>query len=443
MEHFSEMRSFEAWLDSFINFEKLPQKNMFWLDTMRFFCERLGHPENSSPCFHIAGSKGKGSVSKMIACILQEAGFSVGLYTSPHVIDFRERISCSDGFFDDTVYNGAASELKDAVQSAQNEKKNPRSLTWFELVTLYAFLCFRRARTDWNVFEVGLGGRLDATNVVTPKLCCITPIELEHTEYLGDTLEKIASEKAGIIKPRTPVVISHQSNISVSRVFQNAAQKADAPCTFTDDIIRFQDISYTDDYRMNVCFESPLFSRPVRTALRMLGSAQEHNAAQAALAVKTAIPAIDETLIETGLAKANLPARFEIVPYRNTAVIFDGAHTVSSMQNTLSVLTALFPERSRHLLFALAADKNAEAIARLFRGTFHSITLTKPGFTKHGDPERAEAACENARLSFICEIDFEKAVHNAFEKAEAASAVLLVSGSFYLAADAKRVMHFC
>ena len=443
MENSSATRSFERWLDSFINFEKLPQKNMFWLDTMRFFCERLGHPEASSPCFHVAGSKGKGSVSKMIACILQEAGFSVGLYTSPHVLDFRERIAGPDGFFDDAVYEGAAGELMNAVQSAESEKRIPRPVTWFELVTLYAFLCFRRARTDWNVFEVGLGGRLDATNVVTPKLCCITPIELEHTDYLGDTIEKIAAEKAGIIKPLTSVVVSHQSSISVSRVFQQAAQSADARCAFTDDIIRFRDISYTDDYRMNVCFESPLFSRPVRTTLRMLGSAQAQNAAQAALAVKTAIPSLDEALIEKGLAKASLPARFEIVPYRNAAVVFDGAHTVSSMQNTLSVLTALFPERSRHLLFALAADKNAEAIAGLFRGTFHSITLTKPGLTKHGDIERAAAACKNARPSFTCESDFEKAVHNAFEKAEAASAVLLVSGSFYLAADVKRIMNFC
>ena len=416
---------------------------MFWLDTMHFFCKRLGHPEASSPCFHIAGSKGKGSVSKMIACILQEAGFSVGIYTSPHVSDFRERIATPGGFFDDAVYDDAAAELKDAVQSDESEKKIPRTITWFELVTLYAFLCFRRAHTDWNVFEVGLGGRLDATNVVTPKLCCITPIELEHTEYLGDTLEKIAAEKAGIIKPRIPVIVSHQTTHSVYQVFQKTVQKADTSCTFVDDMIRFREISYTNDYRMNLCFESPLFSRPVQTTLRMLGSVQAQNAAQAALAVKTALPAIDEAIIEKGLAKASLPARFEIIPYRNAVVVFDGAHTVLSMQNTLDALTSLFPSRLRHLLFALAADKNAEAIARLFRGTFHSITLTKPGFTKHGDIERAEAACKSAHLSFTCEIDFEKAVQSAFEKAEAASAVLLVSGSFYLAADAKRVMNLC
>ncbi|MGI5116386.1 bifunctional folylpolyglutamate synthase/dihydrofolate synthase [Treponema sp. SP13] len=442
MEHAPATRSFERWLDSFINFEKLPQKNMFWLDTMHFFCERLGHPEASSPCFHIAGSKGKGSVSKMIACILQEAGFSVGLYTSPHVSDFRERIATPGGFFDDAVYSDAAAELMHAVQSAEHEKKIPRTLTWFELATLYAFLCFRRARTDWNVFEVGLGGRLDATNVVTPKLCCITPIELEHTEYLGDTVEKIAAEKAGIIKPRIPVIVSHQATHSVYRVFQKTAQNVGTSCTFIDDMIRFREISYTNDYRMNLCFESPLFSRPVQTTLRMLGSVQAQNAAQAALAVKTALPAIGEAAIEKGLANASLPARFEILTYRSMTVVFDGAHTVASMENTMQTLIALFPSRPRHLLFALAADKNAEAIAGLFRGTFHSITLTKPGFTKHGDIERAEAACKSAHLSFTCEIDFEKAVQSAFEKAEAASAVLLVSGSFYLAADAKRVINF-
>ena len=194
---------------------------------------------------------------------------------------------------------------------------------------------------------------------------------------------------------------------------------------------------------MNLCFESPLFSRPVQTTLRMLGSVQAQNAAQAALAVKTALPAIDEAIIEKGLAKASLPARFEIIPCRNAVVVFDGAHTVLSMQNTLDALTSLFPSRPRHLLFALAADKNAEAIVPLFCGLFHSITLTRPGFTKHGDIERAEAACKSAHLSFTCEIDLEKAVQSAFEKAEAASAVLLVSGSFYLAADAKRIMNFC
>ena len=415
---------------------------MFWLDTMRFFCERLGHPENSSPCFHVAGSKGKGSVSKMIACILQEAGFSVGLYTSPHVLDFRERISCPDGFFDDAVYNDAAAELTAAFQSAESEKKIPRPLTWFELATLYAFLCFRRAHTDWNIFEVGLGGRLDATNVVVPKLCCITPIELEHTEYLGDTPEKIAAEKAGIIKSSAPVIVSHQATHSVYRVFQKSAQTAGIPCTFVDDVIRFRGISYTSDYRMNLCFESPLFSRPVQTTLRMLGPVQAQNAAQAAIAVKTALPFVGEEIIEKGLANASLPARFEIVSYRNAAVVFDGAHTVASMQNTLTVLTDLFPSRPRHLLFALAADKNAEAIVPLFRGLFHSIMLTKPGFTKRGDIARAEVACKNARLSFIRESDFEKAVRSAFEAADAAGAVLLVSGSFYLAADAKRIMHF-
>ena len=416
---------------------------MFWLDTMRFFCERLGHPESASPCFHIAGSKGKGSVSKMIACILQEAGFSVGLYTSPHVLDFRERIATPDGFFGDAVYEDAAAELMHAVQSAENEKKIPRPVTWFELTTLYAFLCFRRAHTDWNVFEVGLGGRLDATNVVSPKLCCITPIELEHTAYLGNTLEKIAAEKAGIIKPHVPVVVSHQTTHSVYRVFQKTAQNAGAPCTFVDDMIRFRSISYTHDYRMNLCFESPLFSRPVRTSLRMLGPVQAQNAGQAALAVKTALPDVTEAIIEKGLAKASLPARFEILTWRTATVVFDGAHTVSSMENTMQSLIALFPARPRHLLFALAADKNAEAIVPLFRGIFRSVTLTKPGFTKHGDLSRAADACKNARVPFTCESDFEKAVGSAFEKAEAARAVLLVTGSFYLAADAKRIMNFC
>ena len=205
---------FLDWLSDYLNFELNPKKNIFWLDTIDFLCKRFDNPQDYAPCIHVAGSKGKGSVSKMIACILEEAGYNVGLYSSPHITDFRERICKPSGFFDESVYEEAIKEMIPNVDSII-DLPGDRPITWFELVTLYAFLCFRKAKVNWSVFEVGLGGRLDTTNVIRPKICCITPIELEHTEFLGDTLEKIAAEKAGIIKNCTPVVIARQQTESV------------------------------------------------------------------------------------------------------------------------------------------------------------------------------------------------------------------------------------
>ena len=206
-----KLANFEDWLNKFLNFEKTQKKNIFWLETMNFLCEKFNNPQNEIPCVHIAGSKGKGSTSVMIASILEEAGFKCGIYTSPHIIDFRERIKRPFSFFEDWVYEQAADELVCGIESILPEElPGQRAITWFELVTLYSFLCFKIAKVDYVVYEVGLGGRLDSTNIVKPLLSCIMPIELEHTEFLGNTVELIAEEKAGIIKKDIPVLISFQ-----------------------------------------------------------------------------------------------------------------------------------------------------------------------------------------------------------------------------------------
>src|SRR5574344_631801 len=237
MADISPIAVLQEWLDSYLNFEKLPQKNIFWLDTMQFLCQRFNHPESCAPSFHVAGSKGKGSISVMIASILEEAGCTTGLYTSPHILNFAERIGTAHGLFPDNIYESAVKQLMNSVDSIiPEELPGQRPVTWFELVTVFAFLCFKEAHVQQAVYEVGLGGRLDATNVITPKVCCIGPIELEHTEYLGDTVEKIAAEKGGIIKDGIPVIISPQKE-SVRAVFKSIADKQKAPLLFTDDIL--------------------------------------------------------------------------------------------------------------------------------------------------------------------------------------------------------------
>lgn len=497
MKKLASIEKLENWIDSYLNFEKTPKKNIFWLDTMRFFCEKFGQPQDFAPCFHVAGSKGKGSVSTFIASILDEAGYKTGLYTSPHILDFIERVSSPNGPFEEEDYNRAVEEIMNGVQSIPTEElPGQRPITWFELVTLFSFLVFRQAKVDYSVFEVGLGGRLDSTNVINPKVSVITPIELEHTEFLGDTLEKIAFEKGGIIKENMPVVIARQRP-EVRKVFEKIAEEKHARAIFVEDEI--QNLSFeiknisnciknntnitigSQNFKedsiknhtisqenknislMNVSFSSSVFKRPIQTDTLLLGRFQAENAALAAVAVKTVLPTISEEAIERGLAKAKLPARFEIL--ENPLIVLDGAHTVNSVTFTMETLNQVFgkrksektesslqekkqpefsespaPFRRRILLFACAADKDAKDIAPLFKNEFDEIFLTKPGDVKKADLEGLTRAFDAAGLSYDFSEDYKAQIKKAIKKAGEEEAILLVTGSFYLVAEVNKLI---
>ncbi len=446
IKQMSAIDDFLEWLDSYLNFERLPQKNIFWLDTIDYLCKRFNNPQDAAPCIHVAGSKGKGSVSKMIATILQEAGYKVGLYTSPHIKDFRERIGSASGFFDDAIYEQAIKEIIPNVDSIIPENlPAERPLTWFELVTLYAFLCFRTAKTDWNVFEVGLGGRLDATNIIRPKLCCITPIELEHTEFLGDTLEKIAAEKAGIIKNCTPVLLARQQSEGVNIVLREKAFTRHAPHYFVEDLITRSFYSFNDKtHRMHVHLESSMFNRPVDADMRLLGKMQAQNAAMACIAAKKILPNIDEAIIERGLEKAFLPGRFEIrdkvAGYGKLKLILDGAHTLNSVRLTVDTLNKLFGSKKINLLFACAADKDVKDMAKTFKYRFSHIYLTRPGEKKLSDLDAAISAFKAAELKFTADADYKKIIKTALTTSAEEDAVLLVTGSFYLVSEVEEIL---
>ena len=436
---------FEDWLDDYLNFENNPKKDIFWLDTIDFLCKRFDNPQDFAPCIHVAGSKGKGSVSRMIACILEEAGYNVGLYSSPHITDFRERISKATKFFDEKVYTEAVKEIMPNIDSIINLPAD-RPITWFELVTLYAFLCFRKAKVDWSVFEVGMGGRLDATNVIRPKLCCITGIELEHTEFLGDTLEKIAAEKAGIIKNCTPVVIARQQTENVKIILREKAFTRHAPCYFVDEIIKKATYCFNENEKtMSLKLESDIFSRPIKTKLSMLGKCQVLNAAQAAISIRKVLPNLDEAIIERGLAKAKLPGRFEIIDNVPGYVgiphlILDGAHTLNSIKLTLETLGRMYDDKKVNLLFACAADKDIKDISKEFRYRFNHVYVTKPGSKKQSDINAEIEAFKNAGIDFTADADYKKMIQKAFAESAEAGNILLVTGSFYLVSEVKNLM---
>ena len=194
------------------------------LHTTRELCESLGNPQEKYPTIHIAGTNGKGSTSHMLAAILQESGYRVGLYTSPHLKDFRERIRV----------NGTCVSEEFIIDFVDDQKSNIDRLSpsFFEVTVAMAFSYFEQASVDVAVIEVGMGGRLDSTNIITPELSVITNISYDHMQFLGDTLAKIASEKAGIIKDGVPVVISEYQNAEIGDVMSAAAEAANAPLTF-------------------------------------------------------------------------------------------------------------------------------------------------------------------------------------------------------------------
>lgn len=437
---------FEDWLNNYLNFESTPQKDIFWLDTIDFLCKRFENPQDYAPCIHVAGSKGKGSVSKLISSILHQAGYSVGLYSSPHIVDFRERISSSEGFFPEEIYEKAIKEMVPNIESIM-EFPADRAATWFELVTLFSFLCFRQAKVDWSVYEVGLGGRLDATNVIRPKLCCITPIELEHTEFLGDTLEKIAVEKAGIIKNCTPVLIAQQQTENVKILFREKAITRHAPFYFVEDMIKNANYRFCDSTKkMHVHFEGEIFNRPIDAKMSLLGKVQIQNAAMASIAVKKLFPNIDESIIEKGLESAVLPGRFEIIENIKNAegikyLILDGAHTYNSINGTLDTLNKMFGEEKITLLFACAADKDIKDISKLFKYRFDQIYLTIPGNKKKGDLNSAINAFDENKLNYIADNDYKSIIKRAINHANEKGNVLLVTGSFYLVSEVKNVLN--
>lgn len=441
----------QNWLESYLNFEKLPQKNLFWLNTMQFLCERFKNPEKLYKKIHIAGSKGKGSVSTFTASIISEYGQRCGLYTSPHIMSFSERIGTSQGTLPEDVYEKAVEELIPLVESIiPKNLPNEREPTWFELVTLFSFLCFKHFKAQWAVFETGMGGRLDATNVIDPEICIITPIELEHTEYLGDTIEKIAFEKAGIMKNGIPVITSDQKP-EVLKVLQDHADKTGSSLFCFSDFIDASSYFYDND-GMNITLKfKSLFKRPINTKIHLLGDFQVKNAALACIAVKKVIPDISEECIERGLSKAFIAGRFEVIK-ANTYFplsVMDGAHTVNSISCTLKTFNEIFKnnlaQHKAHLLFACASDKNSRHIAELFfvQDTFSLITLTRPGSIKESNvPVLHESfiTANREQKSVINLIDdHEKAIIQAFEEAKKENAVLLITGSFYLLAEVKKI----
>lgn len=436
LSRFSDADQLYERLLGYVNVEK-GQATEFKLDRMTQLCANLGDPQEAYSTIHVAGSKGKGSVSIMTSALMEACGHRVGLYTSPHLLRWTERISLAGKELGDHLILQAADEVFGMLEK-EGIHQDSDAPTYFELSTLIAFCAFRLAGCDWAVIETGLGGRLDSTNVIRSTASIITPIELEHTEYLGDTIALIAGEKAGIIKPGKACYLARQKE-EARRVFEAKASELRSPLRSLASLVRIDEIRVDgsgSQARLHFSPETGLSRRfpeaaSIKTA--MIGSIQAENMALSILAAGEIESGLKPELAVQALADTRLPARFQIVG-GDPAIVIDGAHTPNSAALTLETFEQLFPG-PKSLLFACAEDKKHEEMAAILAPHFNSIILTRPGTFKKSD--LGAIARSFAKAGAACRVieDHRLAIESAVREAEVSGFALLVTGSFYLCAE--------
>ena len=396
------------------------------LERMERALAALDHPERVAPAFHVAGTNGKGSVCAFLDAACRAAGLRTALYTSPHLEHFGERFQIDGVQATEAELLSLYIELENRIPWALHGLD---SLTFFELVTLLAFLFFARSRVDVMVIEVGLGGRLDATNVITPIVSCITPVGIDHTEYLGDTLTAIAREKAGILKRGVPGVIAMQPLEARQAIDSEAAG------------IGVQLLHEGDDFRFD---EVMSFSSSGKTMsdlrLSLRGAHQRSNAAVALQALEMARArglAVPQAAVREGLRRAKWPGRLETVQL-NPEVVLDGAHNPAAAVVLAAALRDLYPAHRRHLVIGMLADKDAGPVIATLAPLAATLTFTSPTSPRASPAESlARLAAGHPRLAVVP----NPMAALAHAKAQTAPEdVVVVAGSLYLVGEIRAAL---
>ena len=385
----------------------------FGLDNIRALLARLGNPQNAFTSIHIAGTNGKGSVTAMIDTVLRRAGHTSARFTSPHLVDLSERFVVNGAPADAAEMRRAAGEIRRTIEDAIADGTIAAKPTFFEATTAMAFDMFRRAGVEFGVIEVGLGGRLDSTNVVAPTVTAITSIDFDHQQYLGDTLAAIAAEKAGIIKPGVPVVVGALAR-DASDVIERIARERGAAVIRADETGR--------DYGS------------IRLGLR--GEHQKANA-RVAIGVLEALERTGVTIgsdaIVDGLAEVRWPGRLE---HRQLSggreIVLDAAHNPAGARALASYLRTLGGPKPT-LVFAAMKDKDLDGMLAVLLPAFGRVVVTKPGTPRAGDP--AELASRIRAIAPALPIDVVDAPADALKSALQHPELVVVAGSIFLLGD--------
>jgi len=396
----------------------------FSLDRMFALMDALGEPQNAYPIIHVAGTKGKGSTSALCASALQAAGYKVGLYTSPHLADYCERIQIDAS----PLAHGQLVALVDEVRPAV--ARVPK-LTTFEITTAIGFLAFARAGVDAAVVEVGLGGRLDATNVATPRVSVITSLSMDHTAVLGGTLAKIAGEKAGIIKEGIPVVSSPQKAEALD-VLERVARERSASLTLVGRDVKFAFVSSSLDGQHFIIHNSEF--RIMNYEIPLLGQHQMINAATAYAALQASGLAVSDESIQKGFSQVKWPARFEVAR-REPPVIFDSAHNDDSFARLRETLETYFPGRPVYLIFGASEDKNIPGMFREMKPKIRKLIATRADHPRALEVEKILGLADQAQVKNEAAVPVSAALARALELSAKDGSIVLSAGSMFVTAE--------
>lgn len=426
-----------AWLESL-----QPHVIRPGLERVRRLLGRLGEPQETFPSVLIAGTNGKGSVAAFLSSILRRAGYAPGVYTSPHLVRFEERIVVGDRTISEDQVAGLAREVRAAIEA--EEGGGGERPTYFEATTALAFLHFSRARVPLAVLEVGMGGLYDATNVVRPLACALTPVALDHMQWLGSDLAAIARQKAGIIKPGVPVVVSPQEPAAL-RVILEAAAGAGAPVLSVE----------ACDLRPAPAGEAPEFADPPvfslatpgggrwdRIVLALRGDHQVGNAAAAVLLSERLAGAgfdrIEPATVAAGLASARWPGRLELIPGRPD-LLLDGAHNPAGCATLAAYLRRHQAGRRVTLLFGAMHDKPAGEMLRILAPLAASIVVTSIPTARGTPAEELLELASGSHSGVRAEADPLEAL-DFLRRAPETEALGVITGSLYLVGEVRRAL---
>ena len=427
-----------------INYEhRSPKPEDLKLDRMEALLALLGHPDRALRIVHVAGSKGKGSNSALLAAVLRRAGYRTGLFTSPHLSRVEERMQVDGAPVSPAELAALVNDLRPAVLRLQG-RTDLGGVTFFEMATALGFLHFVRRRVEVAVVEVGLGGRFDSTNVCRPMVSVITSISHDHTQQLGNTLDLIAMEKAGIVKPGRPTLSGARAP-EARRVIERICRERNSPLREID-----RDFDYRYEPGRVTASDTQLPRVQVRTQRRAwpwmtLGLLGEHQAANAALAVATVEELcrlglhVSDAAVAEGLAKVYWPARLEVVS-RRPLVLLDCAHNVASARALADTLGTFSDVARRHLVFAVSSDKDVSGMLKILGGQFDHAYLTRYSQATRSVP--VEKLAEMWRAATDTPYSTYEIPAEAWRAARAAAGpddLICVTGSVFLAGELREL----
>jgi dihydrofolate synthase/folylpolyglutamate synthase len=393
------------------------------LDRIRAVLDALGRPQNRCRFVHVAGTNGKGSTCAMIESGLRAAGLRTGLFTSPHIAEPTERIRINGEPVDAGRFAAAFERVHRAVESLLEAGAIDMHTTYFETVTAMALVIFAEERMDKVVLEVGLGGRLDATNVVRPELCVITPIDFDHEAFLGRSLESIAGEKAGILKPGVPAVFARQRP-EAAPVLDARAEKVGAPVARTTGLqIRNLEL-HPRGSRFEVGQPALFIDCP------LAGEHQVENAVTAALALRSL--GISDSSIQAGIARTRWPGRLERVSER-PEIILDGAHNPAAARALAAYIERFYGARRVRLIYGAMRDKAVAEVGGILFPQAQEVILTAPRQSRAIAPEALRGLVDHPNLRVAAHIE------DALEMPPG-DAVTFITGSLFLVAEARAIL---